>query len=337
MGATSILDGIEVNKWNDWEGKATVFYWQYGFQQRHWLKQLLFDLLPDVIYINGIYSLYFNQLPLWYASQLKKKNPGMSIVLSARGMLHPGALTQKAFKKKIYLNMFRLLGFQHKIVWHATDAQEETFIRQQIGNDVVVKQAANFPNKMQPTTGPEKKPGQLIMGTVALISPMKNHLEVLQALKRVKAKVEWNIFGPVKDGFYWNKCEEMIATLPDHIQVNYHGENPPHSLAKALGTFQLFIMPSKSENFGHAIVEALSAGKPVITSTTTPFSDLEQYQCGYSVHPAQLQDELVKSIELFAGMGAEAFADASANAVNYINQMIDVSLLKKQYHSIFDQ
>lgn len=337
MGEEAVLDGIETNKWTAWDEKATVYYWSYSFQNRKILRQLITDISPDVVYINGIYSLFFNQLPLWYAVQQKKQQPGLKVILSARGMLHPGALTQKALKKKIYLAFFRFFKLQHKVTWHATDAQEEHFIKQQMGPDVLVKQAANFPNRIQPTAGPFKKEGELVMGTIALISPMKNHLEVLQALQSVKAKIEWTIFGPVKDALYWKKCEELISTLPTHIKVNWQGENPPHFLARAMSRFQLFIMPSKSENFGHAIVEALSAGKPVITTTTTPFTNLQQQECGYSINPDQLQEELVKSIEMFAAMNAETFAAASANAVQYIDQFMDIPALKKQYHSIFDQ
>lgn len=337
MGEAAVLDGIETNKWTTWEEKATVYYWSYSFQNRSELRQLISDISPDVVYINGIYSLFFNQLPLWYAVQQKKQKPEMKVILSARGMLHPGALTQKALKKKIYLALFRFFHLQYKVTWHATDAQEEHFIKQQMGHDVLVKQAANFPNRIQPTAGPFKKEGELVMGTIALISPMKNHLEVLQALQSVKARIEWTIFGPVKDALYWKKCEESISKLPAHIKVTWRGENPPHFLSKAMSSFQLFIMPSKSENFGHAIVEALSAGKPVITTTTTPFTNLQQQQCGYSIHPDQLQEELVKSIEMFAAMNAEAFAAASANAVQYIDQLMDLPALKKQYHSIFDQ
>lgn len=335
MGDTEQLNGIEANRFVDWESKAKVYYWQYGWKQRDELEKLIDEVHPDIIYVNGLYSLYFNFFPLWYAAKLKKKMPLLQIVLSARGMLHPGALSQKPFKKKIFLGLFRFLHLHQSVTWHATDFQEEHFIRQRMGTDLKIKQAANFPNLLPFVSGPEKKEQQLIMGTVALISPMKNHLEVLNACMHVNATVDWHIYGPVKDKEYWSKCEEAIQTLPEHIRVHYHGELPPHLLTEAMARFQVFIMPSKSENFGHAIAEALSAGKPVITTNTTPFTDLKEHNCGVSIDTDQLQDGLIKGIEGFAEMNEQEFAVSAKAAKTYIEQRTNKVSLKEMYHSLF--
>ena len=200
MGERELLTNIVVNKWSGWEDvknkvkveteaefRAKVYYWQYGWKQRRELKQLIEDVRPDVMYVNGLYSLYFNFLPLFYAVKLKQINPSLNIVLSARGMLHPGALSQKSFKKKIYLHLLRRLKIHRMVRWHATDQQELQFIKQAMGNEAEVRAAANFPNLLDVTDRPLKKAGTLIMGTVALISPMKNHLEVLKALQQLSA------------------------------------------------------------------------------------------------------------------------------------------------------
>ncbi len=335
MGELSPLKGIEVNSWQNWESIAQVNYQSYGWRERRKINQLISATDPDIIYVNGLYSLYFNFFPLWYAAKWKKKKPALQIVLSARGMLHPGALSQKPFKKKIFLSLFRWLGLHQSVTWHATDEQEEHFIRNRMGSDLKIKQAVNFPNLLPFVSGPAKKEQQLIMGTVALISPMKNHLEVLRACMHVKTSVDWHIYGPVKDPGYWNKCEEVIKTLPEHIRVYYHGELPPHLLTEAMAGFQVFIMPSKSENFGHAIAEALSAGKPVITTNTTPFTDLEEHNCGFSIDPDQMQNGLIRSIEHFAEMNEQEFTVSAKAAKTYIEQRTNKVTLKGMYHLLF--
>ncbi len=335
MGETSTLPAIELKQWNNWEGKATVYYWEYGFKQRAELQQLIKEVVPDVIYINGLYSLYFNFLPLFYAVKLKRRKPSLNIVLSARGMLHPGALSQKAAKKKIYLHLFRLLNIHRSVVWHATDKQELQFIKTEMGNKMEVRIAANFPNLLVMAQRPVKIEQELILGTVALISPMKNHLEVLKALQQITAKIEWHIFGPVKDEDYWESCKALIPSLLANITVVYHGELPPHLLPAAMDQFQVFIMPSKSENFGHAIVEALSAGKPVITTTTTPFGDLELFNCGFALPPEDLQEGLKQAITRFTQMNEEEFTKAVTGTAAYIDQKIEKESLKKAYYSLF--
>jgi glycosyltransferase involved in cell wall biosynthesis len=48
---------------------------------------------------------------------------------------------------------------------------------------------------------------------------------------------------------------------------------------------EVFICPSFSENFGNAIAEAMERGKPVITTTGTPWGVLAEEQLGWWVEP----------------------------------------------------
>ena len=173
------------------------------------------------------------------------------------------------------------------------------------------------------------------MGTVALISPMKNHLAVLQALQKSSASVQWHIYGPVKDAVYWKECEQFIHKLPKNITVVYHGELSPADLTKAMEQFQLFIMPSKSENFGHALLEALSAGKPVITTNTTPFKNLQTVKAGYTADVNQLSEELSVAISLFAAMNETEFGEHSKAAAAFATTFVDTKLIRQQYQTLF--
>jgi phosphosulfolactate synthase (CoM biosynthesis protein A) len=51
-------------------------------------------------------------------------------------MLHPGALSQKRLKKKIFLGIMQLLNWQKKVLWHATDEQELQYIRSKFGEEI---------------------------------------------------------------------------------------------------------------------------------------------------------------------------------------------------------
>ena len=77
----------------------------------------------------------------------------------------------------------------------------------------------------------------------------------------------------------------------------YHGEIAPDFVAEVLAQQHVFIMPSKSENFGHAIAESLSVGKPVITSNNTPWNNLEQNNAG--INAADVLS-IAKAISFFA-------------------------------------
>jgi glycosyltransferase involved in cell wall biosynthesis len=335
MNEQSTLPGISVNKWIDWEGKAKVYYRDYAGGNYYQLKELIASVNPDAIFINGLFTLHFNIRPLQYAVAYCKQHTNCKLILSARGMLHPGALSQKSLKKKIFLNFFKLAGWHKAVHWHATDEQELQYIKQQFGEHMQVLVAGNFPNLLPVTSMPEKNEQELIIGTVALISPMKNHLAVLQALQKSTDSIQWHVYGPVKDAAYWKECEQVITKLPKNITVVYHGELSPADLTKAMGQFQVFIMPSKSENFGHALLEALSAGKPVITTNTTPFKYLQEAKAGYTVNINKLDKELSVAIALFAAMNNTEFDEHSKAAAAFATSFVETNLITQQYQTLF--
>lgn len=335
MNEQQPLPGIFVDKWMDWEGKAKVYYRDYKNAHHFQLKELIASVKPEAIFINGLFSLHFNIRPLQYAVAYCKQHASCKLIVSARGMLHPGALSQKSLKKKIFLAFFKLAGWHKAVYWHATDEQEARYIKQQLGDTMNVIVAGNFPNLLPTATMPVKKTNELVMGTIALISPMKNHLAVLHVLQKSSASIQWHIYGPVKDVAYWKECEALIAKLPSTIKVICHGELSPADKTKAMEQFQVFIMPSKSENFGHALLEALSAGKPVITTDTTPFKHLQDVKAGFTANINQLHEDLSFAIARYVAMTESELTEHSKSAAAFGATFVDSNLIKQQYQTLF--
>lgn len=337
MNSTATLSGIRPDEWNTWEQNAKVYYQTPANRTEKNLKQLINEVQPHIVFINGIYSLWYNILPLRASISYANKHPSCRVVLSARGMLLQGALEQKALKKKLYLFVFKLLGWSKRVTWHATDEAEAASMQRQFGNQLKIGIAENFPNLLSPASHPPKQPGELMLGTIALISPMKNHLKVLEALKSVQYPVTWYIFGPVKDEPYWASCKELIQRLPAHIKVDYRGPLNPADVQKAMNLFHVFLMPSESENFGHALVEALSAGKPVITTDTTPFHELQHHKAGYTVAHREINTLLPSAINKFVVMDAAAFEEQVQGAIAYAQQRFQYPKVKEAYQQLFTQ
>ncbi len=333
-GEDKVLENIIIDKWTDWQGNGKVYYNSIHKPGLSFYKKVYDQIMPDILFINGLYSLFYNIKPLIAAQTFIKKNKQTKIFLSPRGMLHPGALTQKRNKKKIFFLAFKLLSIHKNIVWHATDEKEVHFIRAKF-KKAYISIAGNFPKLSVPIPSPLKEKGKLILGTLALIGPMKNHLEILNALKSINCNVVWHIFGPVKDLNYWYQCNKIINELPSNIHVVYHGAIPPEQVSESLKKIQVFILPSKSENFGHAIFEAMSVGKPVITTNTTPFTDLNQKKVGYTLPVDDLQAQLIKSIHDFADMDQEEFSFYQNNAILYSNSFVNIEKIKDQYRTMF--
>lgn len=327
------LDGSELtevphDEWVRRDQQTEVWYASRQTSRLRFIRSIQQSWKPDVMFVNGIFSPCFNFLPLcWVSAPLK--------VVSVRGMLHPNALAQKSFKKKLYLALWRIIGLHKRVVFHATNEEERSFIEQSFGTNIAVRVAANFPRilSFMPTVrGPND---QLKLVTVALISPMKNHLLVLEQLKKVSVPVQWTIYGPIKDAVYMRACEEAMEKLPAHIKVDYRGELRPSQVAEALAAADAFILPSKSENFGHAIFEALTAGKPVITSLGTPWMDLSTTRAGWNVDVERNPERLKEVIEVCASLYGPSWDRWTTGARERALNQIDSKQLEKAYDHLF--
>ena len=322
------LRSITTGKWVDFNCRTKVWYASKEKISDNLTRQV--DIIkPDILYVVGIFSWHFNVVPIIFCKVPKT-------ILSARGMLHPGALSQKRWKKQIFLKTYRLLGLPKKNFLHATDNEEEKCIRKNFGGSTKVIVAGNFPNKIGALPMAAKIPGNLKIISIALISPMKNILKILEALNDVEANVQFDIYGPVKDQSYYAQCLEQAKRLPSNISVAMHGEIEPNRVTEILMQAHVFALPSKSENFGHAIYEALSAGRPVITSNQTPWNNLQGSRAGMNIS-LENNEGLSKAISFFASMNEKLLSQWSRGAIDYAAEAIDVEKIRGQYAEMFSK
>ena len=319
------LTGIVKNEWTNYNTYTQVWYAEKDNLSDVVCKEIAY-IKPDLLYIVGLFSWHFNIVPMLFCKANRK-------IISVRGMLHPGALSQKHIKKRLFLTGLKFLGLASKNIFHATDEIEAHFIKNVFGVNTTTLVAGNFAKNIAAQLPLEKTAGYLVLITIALISPMKNHLMVLEALKECSANIKYNIYGAVKDETYWQKCKAVIAELPTNITVQYHGEIAPDFVAEVLAHQHVFIMPSKSENFGHAIAESLSAEKPVITSNNTPWNNLELNNAGINAATDVLS--IAKAISFFAELNQSDYNGFVTGSKVYSIQNNKTAENMKAYRKLF--
>lgn len=325
------MDGSALNvahgSWQEYNKNTWVYYATADESRQNVLERLLAEVQPQVVFINGIFSRYFSIAPLLAATNAKK-------ILSVRGMLHSGALGQKRVKKKIFLTIFKLRSWHRLTEFHATTEEEAQFIRDQFGNNVKIWVVPNFPKVVGYSEPLEKVMGRLRLLSIALISPMKNIKLVIEALMQCKGDIVYDIYGPVKDEAYWEECKTLMIGLPSNVQVNYKGALEPGNVKETLNHYHVMVQPSKSENFGHSIFEALSAGLPVITSNFTPWHELETNNAGYNVS-IDNTGELVQSIHALTALDNNTYEQWTGQAYAYALNRVDIPSIKRGYQNMF--
>jgi glycosyltransferase involved in cell wall biosynthesis len=76
------------------------------------------------------------------------------------------------------------------------------------------------------------------------------------------------------------------------------------------------LLPTRNENFGYVILEALLAGCPVILSDQTPWRDLDAKQAGWVV-PLGDEAGFVRALDTLIQMDSADFHRRSTAAYHY--------------------
>ncbi len=321
------LKNIETDKWIIFNQYTKVWFDSSAFPFLKFRK-LISERKFDVLYINGIFSFSFSIFPMLFGKAEK-------VIVSPRGMLHPGALSKKKIKKKLFLQFLQITDVTKRCHFHAVDLMEKNCINGIFRKRISVTIAGNYASQFKHAFSHKKKVGELKLITVALISPMKNHLMILKALKEINGLVEYHIIGGIKDNVYWKKCLEIINEMPKNIKVKFHGEIPPNDISQYFNDSPVMIMPSESESFGHSIIESLMAGIPVITSNATPWKYLQENNAGFNAVPDI--PTLKELIRFYLSLNDEEYCSTSLAAVAYSNKHYNEIILNKEYTTLLLQ
>lgn len=324
VGDTVPYPNIKSRQWQS-VGKAQVYYIQPEELNLICLRRIVRSVEYDVLFLNSQFSPAFTILPL-----LLRRVRGIKrtpTVLATRGECAPEALQLKAGKKRLYLFLARLVRLYSGVSFLATADHEERDIRRCWGLSprTQVFRAPEIPERPEPGEVAPKSIGSLRLIFLGRISPIKNlswGLEVLSQWADEKSgKAELNIYGPIEDATYWNECNRIIAKMPESVCVRYNGLLSAHDKFTVLRQHHCLFSPSKGENFGHAIAEALLAGVPVLTTEKTPWRDLRERGAGWSLPISER--EFKSALSELLSMDQATFSALSNNALNYSRARFD--------------
>ena len=278
-----------------------------GLPGRRNLISTLAHTSPELVHIHGIW----HALSHWASVRARKR--GIPIVLQPRGMLEPWALEWRSLKKKLALWAYQARDLESACVLIATaDHEAEGFRRFGLRQPIAVipngieRTPELLINKKKGGSGEKNTRRVLFLGR---IHPVKGLLNLLVAWAALNPH-DWELVlaGP-DEGGHLTQVQKKIARLGLQDSVQYLGSVEDHQKDTVYQSADLFILPSLTENFGVVVAEALSYGLPVITTKGTPWSALEENNCGWWVEPSAngllgaLRDATTKEPEKLHSMG----------------------------------
>lgn len=302
---------IKTEEWNTIDN-AQVFYLSKKNTNAKTIKKLIEEVKPDCVYCNSLFSYYFSLLPIYIAKKLKIRT-----VLAVRGMLSKGSLGVKSRKKTFFLRSAKFIGYFNNIIFHATTNEEKNDIENAFGRDSTIIVANNLSQKKSITfIKKHKNTNELKLISVARISPEKNTLFAIEILKNCRNNIVFDIYGPIYNQEYWEKCKIAINHLPKNVIVNYKGVLNHDDLDTTLTNYHALFLPSTGENFGHIIIEAMINSCVPIISDKTPWKDLESQKIGFDL-PLENKELFAEKINFLTSLSDENFCEYSFNAYQF--------------------
>jgi len=307
LGDSSPYADIQANQWLK-VGVAMVYYLSPENCTVRKIANLIADTPYDVLYLNSFFEPIFTIKPL--LARRFGWLPNKPVIVAPRGEFSMGAIKLKYLKKCIYIQIARLSHLYESVIWQASSEYEmKDITRVMNASRAAIHVALDLPahaNLFFPSNAHAQSKSddtELRVIFLSRVSPMKNLDYALRVLCKVHARMIFDIYGPAEDPPYWQTCKELMKQLPATVSVNYFGSVHPNQVSSILSRYDLFFLPTRGENYGHVIAEALSVGTPVLLSDQTPWRNLAADRLGWEL-PLDDMDQFVRIIDTYSDMAA---------------------------------
>jgi glycosyltransferase involved in cell wall biosynthesis len=235
----------------------------------------------DVVHVHSNWT-----FPVWWASHCARR-ADRPLVMSPHGCLDPVRLAHSFWKKRL-VGPFDHRCLRQAAMIHATSELERSWIHgylayhsHQSDPVVVIPCGVDLPAS-RPAALPRSRHRQVLY--LGRLHPLKGLDALLPAWAIATSKLvsgdSWRlvIAGPgersIVNGLKRQATELGVKNM--FFPGPLYGADKAEVVAGA----DLLVLPSRSENFGMVVAEALAAGVPVIATKGTPWGEIEG-KCGW--------------------------------------------------------
>tara|TARA_Y100001954_G_C15759397_1_gene578246 strand:- start:513 stop:1514 length:1002 start_codon:yes stop_codon:yes gene_type:complete len=279
---------------------------------------LLFKKRSDlIIHRHGLWTI--NSVLLLFLHMIFK----IPFVLHPHGLYSPIRNQKSKFQKKIFFNLIEKHLFKSaKCVIACSENEKQMFIDEKIEFSRIFVLRNGIEESFFNKRNQEKKIKNNICYFGQII-PVKNIKDPIKVIHALKSGLMFKIAG-YGDVQYENDLKKLVDELGLNDQISFMGPLYGDKRIELYDECDIFILPSYNENFGIVVLEALSRGCKVITTTGTPWKDIALKNL-YIYEPNDL-DKLKEIIENL--MSQDGIEDNSEELEQYRWPSIVKELIK---------
>jgi glycosyltransferase involved in cell wall biosynthesis len=248
--------------------------------------------------LDGVESLHVHGLWVYpnFVAGRASRRAACPLVIHPHGMLEPWALANSPWRKRAARLLFENANFRHARLWRALTVREADQIRKwQPGARVCV-----VPNGIWASEFQKPQPREVLLEPFPSLAQkkwvlflsrinLKKGLDILlRAWAQVRARFpDWVLTLAGPDAGYLAPVQSLIAELRVESSVLLAGLVEGTIKEALLQHAAFFVLPSYSEGFSMALLEALASGLPCLITPHCHFDQVERSGAGLSVEPTQ--------------------------------------------------
>jgi glycosyltransferase involved in cell wall biosynthesis len=298
---------------------AAGFAWQ---RVEETIREIKHTHSKPLVHVHGVWT-PANVVACRACSQL-----GVPYVVSPHGMLLPAAMSRHAWRKHLALWATVKCNLEAAMAVHATSPGEAEAVKALAPRADIVQ----LPWGVQPAAPAPPRNGQRdrrIAVFLGRLLPHKGIYELVDAWNEVQP-VGWSLQFIGSDPLRQHaRLLERIRFQTQHDAITVLPALPHHEISALLHRVDLLILPSRSENFGLCVGEALAHGVPVIVSTETAWTSISTVGCGWIVD--QSPRALADAIRAATTLPADALASMGGLGRDWVESRFSWPTIASRY------
>jgi len=278
--------------------------WQFSLELTHALKRNLNSV--DIVYLPAVWN-YPTTVAVYYCRKYRKP-----YIVALKGVLYPYTKNKNAWKKWPYYKLFAEKNIKNATAIHYTSEDEAIRchslflgLKNQaiiIPNGIELSEFNNLPardnlRKRYPILKDKKI--ILFLGRINWIKGLDILVKAYSRLVKERDDVHLLIVGSDEKG-YGEKVRSWLKNEGVLERVTFAGMLSGREKLEAFAGSDVFVLPSYSENFGMAVVEAMACNLPVIISDKVGiYEEVEKAKAGFIIHTDEneLYSAMVKILD----------------------------------------